>query len=103
QPECAHDWHSRLTTLVYRGVKIRHQTVAQFEVLAADRLHRGIVQFAFVGIGRASGVVRDFVWPKFAGIPSPRQAKVPRSSMRTKERTERAELKPAHMQLAGVL
>src|SRR5207302_5701373 len=33
QPECAHDWHSCLTTLVYRGVKIRHQTVAQFEIL----------------------------------------------------------------------
>src|SRR5215831_19816054 len=83
-------------------VKIRHQAIAQFEILAADGLDGGIMKLTLIGIRRAAGVVRHLAWSRLAGIPTPRQPQMPRSPVRAKQRTESPELKPAHMQLAGV-
>src|SRR5438552_188859 len=102
QPERAHDWHSGLAALTHRRVEIGHQPVMQLKILATDRLDHRIMKLALIRIRRAAGVVRDFADTQFSGVPTPRQAQMPCSPMRPKEGTERAELEPADMQLAGV-
>src|SRR2546421_2159000 len=103
QPERAHDWHSSLAAFTHRRVEIGHQPITQLEILATDRLDHRIMKLALIRIGGAAGVIRDFAHTQFSGVPTPRQAQMPRSPMRSKEGAESAELKPAHMQLAGVL
>src|SRR5215510_633972 len=61
------------------------------------------MKLALVGIRGAARIICDFVWPQFAGVPTPGQAQMPSSAVRAKERTEGTELKPADMQLAGVV
>ena len=51
---------------------------------------------------RAAGVAAKFVRTERAGVPSPGQAQMPGPAVRTEQRTERAELEPADVQLAGV-
>src|SRR5437762_10021459 len=103
QPERAHDWHSGLAALAHRRVDIGHQPVTQFEILATDRLDHRIMKLALIRIGSAARVICDFAHSQFSGVPTPGQAQMPRSPMRSKEGTKSAELKPADMQLARVL
>ena len=100
QPERADDRQAgvvRLTNRAYVG----QQLVAEVEILAADRFHRRVVQLARVRIRRTAGVVGSLVGREVAGIPTPRQAQLPRAPMRAEERTERGKLKPADVELAG--
>src|SRR5262249_38446537 len=101
QPERPHDGHPGLATFADGRVKIWHQSVTQFQIFAADRLDRRIMKLALIGIRCAACVIRDFVCPEFAGVPTPGQAQMPGSTMRAKERTEGAELEPTHMQFAA--
>ena len=83
--------------LAHRAVEIRKQAIAQLKILSADRLDCGVVQLARIGI-RSLPVIADFIWPKFTGVPAPRQPQFPVAPMRPKQWTKRAELKPAHVQ-----
>src|ERR1051326_4848218 len=74
---------------------MREQAITQFEILLADRLDLGVMKF--VGIG----VPVCFQRTGLTKIPTPRQPKVPRASMRPEQRIKRGELKPAHVQLAS--
>src|SRR6185295_18135140 len=80
-----------------RRVEVRHQTIAELEVLPDDRLDFLVVQL--VRIGAPVCLYR----PAVAAVPTPRQSQMPVAAVRAEQRIERAELEPAHMQLAGVV
>ena len=55
------------------------------------------------GIAGAAAVAGDLADADGAAIPAPRQTQLPRAPVGAEQRVERAELEPAHVQLAGVL
>src|SRR5439155_27287828 len=81
ETECSHDRQAGLVALSDSSIKIRQESITEIEILAADRLHPGVVQLAGIGVGGAAGVGRDFVRAKLARIPPPGQAQVPGTSV----------------------
>ena len=95
KPEGAHGGKAEVHGLAHQGVIIGQEAVAQFEVLAADWFDFVVVQFG--GIHN----VAIFDWPHFAGVPTPGQSEMPGAAMRTEERIEGGEFKPAGVKFAG--
>src|SRR2546426_3522431 len=102
KPQRSHNRKTSVVTLADNRVKIRHQPIPQLQILSANRLDVRIVQLAWIGIRGAACIACNFVWSKLPGVPSPGQPQVPAPSVRSEQRTERAELKPSHVQLSGV-
>src|SRR5690348_2156988 len=97
QPQRPHQWQPVLVRFTYGCIRVREQAISQVQVLLADRLDLCVVKFARV----CHVALIDFDRPELAGVPSPRQAKLPGAAMRPKQGTKSAELEPANKQLAG--
>src|SRR5215471_1500968 len=100
KPKAAHQGHSGESGFADGAVQIRQQTIAQLQILAANRLDLRIVQFAEIG-ERGTTIATDLCGADFAGVPTPGQAELPRAAVATKERAKRAELEPAQVKFCG--
>src|SRR6185437_3706731 len=98
EPKSAHDRQARAVRVAHGGVEVRHQPIAQLEVFAADRLDLFVVHLRRID-PEAARLRRAAI----AAVPSPRETQVPVPTVRSKHRTERAELEPSHIELAGQL
>src|SRR5260370_26566341 len=87
---------------MHDAVQIRKQPIAEFQIFAADGLDLRVVQLAWIR-NRRTVVVSNFDRTGVAGIPSPRQAQLPGTAMRAKQRAECSELKPSQVELGGEL
>ena len=104
QPQRADDRQAGVVRLADGAVEVRHQR----DSAARDTSGRSARP-------RRCAARSDPDWPRrpcsstissgssVAGVPAPRQAQLPRAAVRAKQRTERAELKPADVELAGEL
>ena len=103
QPHRSNHREAGVAALPRGRVDVRQHPIPKLEVLAADRLDVRIVQLARVRVRGAIGVAAKLHRSELAGVPAPRQPQVPVAAVRAEQRAERAELEPAHVQLARVL
>ena len=96
QPQRAHDRQARSRRSRGPPIQVRHQAIAQLQVLAADRLDARVVQLRRIGM-IASRRFRD---SRARRCSSPRAGAASSPAVRAEQRAERAELEPAHVQLA---
>src|SRR6266581_290468 len=98
QPQTAHDGHSGESGFAHKAVQVRHHAITQLQIFAANRFDLSVMQFAGIGKRRAV-VAADLGRPRFAGVPTPGQAELPRAAMAAEKGAESAELEPAQIEL----
>ena len=94
QPQTTNHGHSGESACARSAVQIRQQAIAELQIPAANRLDLRVVQFAGIR-KRGTVVATNFSGSGFAGVPAPREAKLPRTAVAAEKRAERAELDPA--------
>ena len=101
QPQRAHHRQAGHAAFVNRAVEIRHQPIAQLRTLQIGSTCA--LCSSDVGIAGGAVIRRDHLGHLAARVPAPRQPQLPRPSVRSEQRTERAELEPPHIQLSREL
>ena len=85
-----HHWQAGFARLLDRRIDVGHEPITQFEILLADRLDGGVVEFFRRGMIAGRLRIADLTRG-----PPPGQVQFPVAAMGTEQRTKRGKLEPA--------